>query len=53
MSEYSETISSEIGDGPPQKIPEPSISAPEEEEESLSDTDSESGWDTPGPDNSQ
>ena len=50
-SKCSETssISSETGDGPPQKIPEPSISAPEEEEENLSDTDSESEWDTPGP----
>ena len=50
-SKSSETssISSETGDGPPQKIPEPSISAPEEEEENLSDTDSESEWDTPGP----
>ena len=43
------SISSEAGDGPPQKIPEPSISAPEEEEENLSDTDSKSEWDTPGP----
>ena len=51
MFKISETssISSETGDGPPQKIPEPSISAPEEEEENLSDTDSESEWDTPGP----
>ena len=50
-SESTETssICSETGDGPPQKIPEPSISAPEEEEENLSDSDSESEWDTPGP----
>ena len=50
-SKSSETsgISSETGHGPRQKIPEPSITAPEEEEENLSDTDSESEWDTPGP----
>ena len=43
-SKSSETtvITSEIGVGPPQKIPEPSTSAPEEEEDNLSDTDSKS-----------
>ena len=48
-SSESSSISSETGNGPPQKIPEPSISAPEEEEENLLDTDSESEWDTAGP----
>ena len=43
------SISSETGDGPPQKIPEPSVTSQEEEEENLSDTDSESEWDPPGP----
>ena len=52
-SKTSETssISSETGDGPPQKIPEPSISAPEEEEENLSDilAPRVNGTRTPGP----
>ena len=41
------SISLEKDDG--SLIQKLSISAPEEEEENLSDTDSESEWDIPGP----